>query len=363
MRFRFIHTADWQIGKPFGNFEDETKFRLQEERYAVIDRIAETARTASVTHVLVAGDVFDHVQPADRVLRRTLDRLSKAKDIYWWLLPGNHDPSGPNSLWQRLSEMGIPNNVHPLLEPRPVMVEDEVAILPAPWTSKHPNRDLTAWFESPNVSAEVLIGLAHGSVQGFGSDPDPRALIPSDRSDRSSLAYLALGDWHGTKRAGPRAFYSGTPEPDSFRNNERGQVLLVDTENADAPETIRVGGFDWLKVDIVLHPEQQSEPSLDAVLPTGVDHDRTLLNLSLSGNARFSEKRAWETFLAEQAQSFAHLAWSDDALDVVTAEQDLADLLGEGALRNVAQALVTQQESGNPAALDALNLLDLYARQ
>ena len=41
----FIHTADWQIGKPYRQIADEQKrFKLQQERLTAIGRIRDAAR-------------------------------------------------------------------------------------------------------------------------------------------------------------------------------------------------------------------------------------------------------------------------------------------------------------------------------
>ena len=56
----FIHTADWQIGKPFGTIPDSDKrAQVRNERIAVIGRIAEAVKTHNAEFVLVAGDLFD----------------------------------------------------------------------------------------------------------------------------------------------------------------------------------------------------------------------------------------------------------------------------------------------------------------
>ena len=57
---RFLHTADWQIGKPYLSVEDDQKrFRLQQERLQVISRIGEIVQRQAASFVLVAGDLFD----------------------------------------------------------------------------------------------------------------------------------------------------------------------------------------------------------------------------------------------------------------------------------------------------------------
>ena len=60
---RFIHTADWQIGKPFRNFADkESVLRLA--RLAAVEAIGRLAVTEGAAHVLVAGDLYDTEAPS-----------------------------------------------------------------------------------------------------------------------------------------------------------------------------------------------------------------------------------------------------------------------------------------------------------
>lgn len=93
------------------------------------------------------------------------------------------------------------------------------------------------------------MGLAHGSVQGLLSDDiDATNPIAPDRAKASRLDYLALGDWHGTKQINPRTWYSGTPEPERFRNNEAGNALIVTiTEPGAVPEVTQIptGRYQW----------------------------------------------------------------------------------------------------------------------
>ena len=57
---KFIHTADWQIGKPFAGISDIHKRSLvQKARIEVIKRIGLVAKDTAADFVLVAGDLFD----------------------------------------------------------------------------------------------------------------------------------------------------------------------------------------------------------------------------------------------------------------------------------------------------------------
>ena len=73
-----VHTADWQLGKPFGGFPDEVRSALTEARFDAIDRIAEVAAANQASHVVVAGGVFDNIDPGDRVLGQALSRMGRA---------------------------------------------------------------------------------------------------------------------------------------------------------------------------------------------------------------------------------------------------------------------------------------------
>ncbi|MEP9380628.1 metallophosphoesterase [Aquabacter sp. CN5-332] len=87
---KIIHTADWQLGKPFGRFPQEVRAALAEARLDAIDRIAAASAAAGAAHALVAGDVFDNAEPGDRIVMQAMSRMARAP-VTWWLMPGNHD--------------------------------------------------------------------------------------------------------------------------------------------------------------------------------------------------------------------------------------------------------------------------------
>ncbi|GGY51040.1 metallophosphoesterase family protein [Parvularcula lutaonensis] len=352
MGFRFVHTADWQLGKPFGRFGPEKAALLQQARQAIPERIAKLARDEGASHVLVAGDVWDQEVPADRVLRQPLDRMADASDLTWWLLPGNHDPAKEEGLWDRLRAFGVPENVRLLTEAVPQEMEQGITLLPAPWHSKRPGRDLTAWFGGEGT----LIGLAHGSVQDFSSRADGSAVIAKDRADQAGLAYLALGDWHGMREAGPRAWYPGTPEPDNFRQNDQGHALVVDLDTPNKPVAHATGIYDWLRHEVVL----EDLSSIDSYLPDQRALDRTLLRLKLTGAVSFADRAALEEKLALEEGRFFTLEVDWAGVETRLDEADLDERLGDGMLRRVADRLIAMD--GHPEAAEALRLLDRMLR-
>lgn len=176
----------------------------------MIDTLRKEALSAGAAHVLVAGDVFDCPEPGDRVLRSALTKMAASAEIRWWLLPGNHDPARTDGVWTRLTR-DPPSNVSALLTPEPVEAEPGAWILPAPLTHRQSGADATNWFDAAATPPGVLrIGLAHGSVQGFGAETPNNPIAP-DRARRAGLNFLALGDWHGQLQIDAFTWYSGAP--------------------------------------------------------------------------------------------------------------------------------------------------------
>src|SRR5690606_32764521 len=132
-----------------------------------------------------------------RSQNQPLERMRNFEAVQWHLLPGNHDPHRPNGLWDQLLRRGLPNNVvvHVNGEPHAI-ANDGLAILPAPLHHRRTLRDATEYMDEAEVpDGMIRIGLAHGSITGFGSDDSDRPnYIDPDRPGKAGLAYLALGD-------------------------------------------------------------------------------------------------------------------------------------------------------------------------
>ena len=343
--FRFLHTADWQLGKPFGRLPPEVRTLLQEARLEAIDTLAAAAREVGAQHVLVAGDVFDCAEPGDRVWRTACNKMSASPDLRWWLLPGNHDPARADGLWSRLAR-DPPANVAALLTPEPAEVQPGVWILPAPLTHRRSSADATAWFDvAKTPPGAVRIGLAHGSVQGFGSQTPNNPVAP-DRARRAGLDYLALGDWHGQVRIDERTWYAGTPEPDRFKVDDTGRALVVAAGAGEPPrvEGVGTGRYIWLKAELRLD-SLADLGRFRSQLAASHPLNRLLLELTITGALSLSERVEVGAQLRDQ---LAHdVRWLDVDLSGLVArptEADLAAIDVTGVLREAAEMLHRQAQ-------------------
>lgn len=368
--FRFIHTADWQIGKPFGGFPAETAAVLRDARLTAIERIASAADGAGAAHVLVAGDIYEADGVPERVLRQPITRMATRSDLTWHLLPGNHDPARPGGVWERLARAGLPDNVRVYVSGQPYEIEPGVWLLPAPLLARAQSDDPTAWMDSADVPDGALrIGLAHGSIQDFGQAGEAEAIIAPQRAQSAGLAYLALGDWHGMIEINARTWYAGTPEPDRFASVKPGYVLAVSLEtNQKAPDVkpIATAQYTWESRSLSVSGVADMaglEQELRILAPSP---DRLLLKLTLAGVVNLAERAAIIRTIDQLDPALRYLELNLTNLQARPDESDLAAFAAEGELATAAAYLRTRAEEasddrGARVARDALERFYLLA--
>jgi DNA repair exonuclease SbcCD nuclease subunit len=367
MTIKLLHTADWQIGKGFANFEGDAGALLRTQRIKTVERIAQIANEQRVDAVLVAGDVFETNAVSDETLRRTLNAMQAYKGP-WVLLPGNHDAALSDSVWTRLPRMGMTDNVKLATKPEPILLmNDRLAILPAPLQRRHEASDITEWFDVVVTPAGVLrVGLAHGSVANrLPQKSEAPNMISDTRSESAKLDYLALGDWHGTLEIAPRTWYSGTPEPDRFRNNERGNVLIVTlTEPGQPPtvETVPAGHYGWKQFDHAISGEEDAT-ALDAVLAAEPEVNRLVASLTVRGTVDLATRRLIDEVVERHRARCHVLKVEDEGLVAIPSDQDLDSIDTMGFVRAAIDELRIKannpNDSDNQVARAALQRLYL----
>lgn len=358
---RFIHTADWQIGRQYSSIEPEDGVALSEARLVVVERIAALATKEAVDAVLVAGDVFDTQTVSDRTIRRLFNALSGFSGP-WILIPGNHDASLAESVWTRAQRLdAVPPNAHLALAPEPIEFNQQgFVILPAPLTQRHTQADHTEWFDhAETASGLARIGIAHGSVQGIlAEDIDSPNPIAPDRAERANLDYLALGDWHGSKKISDRIWYSGTPEQDRYKSNDPGNVLMVDVPGGGSAPSVdvrSVGQHRWVEADKRLAVASD----LDQLVAWVEDlPDSAVVKLNISGETDLQGYRHLYRVLSIAGARFRSLTFESTDLNLQPTEEDIASLRADGYVGHVIDELREEQDKPDgQIARDAMAIL------
>lgn len=400
----FVHTADWQIGKPFASIVDPAKrARVQQERIEAIRRIGAVVRERRAAFVLVAGDLFDSPTPTTATIAAALGAIG-GLEVPVYCIPGNHDHGGPDSLWEqpffKSEHRRLAANFHLLLEPVPVVVElrdvadgpTRIVLLPCPLRRRHEADDPTAWIRGLDFNpfdGLPRIVVAHGSTTvfapgGSGSgtaiagtlvgpgstsqadDEEPLTgsvnTLALDRLPLSDLDYLALGDWHGFLAAGPKAFYSGAPEVDRFpKPGQRpGHVALVTVARGSEPrvEPVATGRFRWLVHATALGdegPEQLDDWLTEATRPVTAGEagfDACLARLEVTGSVSLAERAELDRLVESWTARLLRLDLDDQTVLAPSAReiQELAERPGDPIIARVAAELVEMLASSAAGA-------------
>lgn len=87
---RFLHTADWHIGKKLHGYD------LLEDQREIINQIIEIAEKEAVDAIVIAGDLYDRSVPsveAVELLNKKLIEMNLEKKFPVLAVSGNHDSS------------------------------------------------------------------------------------------------------------------------------------------------------------------------------------------------------------------------------------------------------------------------------
>jgi exonuclease SbcD len=264
---RFLHTSDWHLGRSLHRFD------LREAQAAFLDHLVETARSARVDAVLVAGDVYDRaIPPVDSVAlyEDALARL-RATGARVILISGNHDSArrlGVNSAL--IDASGVHLRTRPGSLAEPVLLADEhgeAAVYGVPYLEPalgmsgtqdaEPGTGTRSHATVLTAAVDLIRGdaaargatrtivLAHAWVTGGRTDDERAETAQRQASDSErdisvggigyvpasvfdGFSYVALGHLHGRQTLADNMRYSGSPLPYSFseKDHKKGSWLV-----------------------------------------------------------------------------------------------------------------------------------------
>jgi DNA repair exonuclease SbcCD nuclease subunit len=211
---------------------------VEDGSLAGLTAVLATTKALRADIVLLAGDTFENSQLSQACLDRVAQLLTEAATPIV-ILPGNHDPALPHSVFVRAGLDRIPN-VHIL----GVTHEEAVTFLTLDieiWGHAHRDYFDMAPLRGPRPrSTRWQVVMAHGHYE----PPETRAnplrpswILSDEEIAATGADYLALGHWDRPARVGNGAvpaFYSGSPELARTVNlvrltSERGAVVTRET--------------------------------------------------------------------------------------------------------------------------------------
>ena len=269
---RLLHTADWHVGKQFGQFDEDVSKKLARDRVSVIEQIMGRARQYSVDAVLCAGDLFDEPDPGEQWWQAVRDVFVKCDATGWnrplIMLPGNHDPLTRDSVYSRLHPFrhGLPDWVHIVdRDDFELELNERAVVYAAPCHSKAGDNDLALTLPKRTENDErIRIGLVHGSTFDLAGY-ETNFPVSKDAPQQRGLDYLAIGDTHSFREVNGNdvapIVYPSAPEPTRFGESKAGYVAIVTFRRRGTRPRIqqeRVARWTWRDVTVQSLDELQS---------------------------------------------------------------------------------------------------------
>lgn len=298
---KLLHTADWHLGRRFPSFREADEIKLTRARFDVLDKILAVAEQRAVDAVLCAGDLFDEPTPDVAWWQPVAKKLADWRArIPVFLLPGNHDPLQPGSVYH--PDHGFRHALPPWVR----VVDDDnftarlndVSVLHArPCRSSAGQDDpaLALPAREPG-DTRIRIGMVHGSTFDH-VDCQINFPISKDAAAQRGLDYLAIGDTHSYRVISPEAtppvVYPGAPEPTSFDEPGAGKVVVVFVSRSRRVTLAQepVAYWQWRDVQVTSLAELRdlrSEPLA-----------RTVLRLTVEARLSANEMQEAEAILLE----------------------------------------------------------------
>ena len=385
--FRFIHSADWQLGARFSQFSTKAA-ALRAARLATFERTLELAVKREADAFLIAGDLFEDNHVDDSLVAAVIALCARYPTLPIFILPGNHDAhTGPASVWERKLFLGIPSHIHVIRAAGITDLGGGVFLLASPLHQKlsttDPSLKLVELAASLPATA-IKIGFTHGALAIEGKHQPNDFPIALNAATRAGLDYLAIGHWHNwlPDTDGGRIVMPGTPEPDRFTNDASGHVALVELSGQGRPPRVQplaVATLSWHSLSFNFLTPESSRASLAAALadlkPAAAN---TVVRITLEGTASpaaLAEVHAWLSptlagFLVGQivdrtrvclsAVELADLQLRHPILAQVLADIDRLETFAGGTIGIAASAPVAG-ETPTPVSSGALTLVELQS--
>jgi DNA repair exonuclease SbcCD nuclease subunit len=370
------------LAKPYGGIQDELKrVKLKNVRYEVFTSIKKMVEEEEAKFVVIAGDMFDSTTPTNFEVSQACSFIGAIK-VPVYVIPGNHDHGGKGGVWGQdffmKEQASLAPNLIVLLEPKPIEIDNAI-LFPCPLLRQHETSDLLSWirtFDMTTLSAsKPRIVIAHGTIQGFsGSDVDEEYSVANMINLNSisdvDIDYIALGDWHGTKKVGTKAWYSGAPEIDRFIKgveNKPGHVLLVEAERKQDPKVreVRTTKVEWYEKEFEFIDENSLDifdAEMDTMVGTRVAED--LLKLNLTGHLGLADFTSLEDKIITLESRLVNLKLHNKVTITPTKEEidSLKNRLSDPLISSVADKLIQASMLGDEnSEIAIVALRELFA--
>lgn len=257
---RFLHTADWHIGKKLHGYD------LRDQQRDALMQIKKIACQHQVDAIVVAGDVYDRSLPSEEAVsdvNQFLSELNLALKLPLLVISGNHDSAvrlETGSQWYATTQFYLKTQISAAFEP---VVIDDTQFFMLPYFEPQAARNYFEDATIPDLATALQlivtkmqtlflpdkkhVLIAHFFVAGSTKSASETllevgGLSPVGLDCLASFDYVALGHLHDKNALKhPKIRYSGSPLKYSLAEakSQKGVYLVDTTKNEVSFEPIK----------------------------------------------------------------------------------------------------------------------------
>lgn len=259
---KFLHTADWHIGRKLNGFS------LLEEQKDVFEKMLTIAITQQVDAIVVAGDLYDRSMPsveAVELLNAMMIEMNLEKKFPILAISGNHDSAtrlSTGSPWLEKEQFYLYTQLEQVFSPvvigdtqffllpyiEPVHARlyfNDETLVTIPLTMKKIIEEITPLFLPDKHHVLVSHFFVTGALKGESETPlevGGLSSVPTDMFE--AFDYVALGHLHYKDATGQheKIKYSGSLLKYSLseRNQEKGVRIVTLDETSVSSEFVPI---------------------------------------------------------------------------------------------------------------------------
>ena len=230
---RIVHTSDVHLGAYAGSGDEKWAARrdLMENTFS---RVIDLANESGADALVIAGDFFDNDRVEEATVVFGAEQIRRFEG-QTFLIPGNHDPMDPGSIYWRHDLEAIAKRLTIVRAHAGEFVEPEGLDLVL-WGRAYIDTD---WHFKPleglpeRLDNRWHVAMGHGHFVREGGEMH-RSLLIKDSEIAAAAGhwdYMAFGHWEphaDVSTGGVTAVYSGAPMPLSDANRRAGLAAVVD---------------------------------------------------------------------------------------------------------------------------------------
>ena len=196
----------------------------------------------------------------------------------------------------------------------------QVEIIGAPLEGKEDQIDLVkAQIDLLDITTKIRVLAGHGSIDAIMPAGDRKDLISLAVIEKAladkKISYVAMGDCHSTTKVGDTGlvWYSGAPEPTSFKEDREGQrnilVVEIELDQKAKVEKVEVGQWEFIRLGTKFEQYQirtkQDVDDLEKIVDKAKKQSKTAIKIYLDSVLDFDTDVRLGSLFDE---------WEDDVL-------------------------------------------------